>query len=628
MYRFYFISLFITAGLQLFSQSGPAGVGSSVNNVLWLKADAGTSATTDASAISSWNDQSGNAIHVSQGTAVQQPLYKASLMNGMPAIEFDNISTAGQNDYLSAADNSLLDNTAGYTTFSVVRMKTFNGTGQSILSKRTAVDADEAFMFFFYTGNNMYLDVDGLNNRFNSAHAYSVNTNYLLGFTYDGTAASASRSKILEGDSVRKVSTELSTFVSDKPSPLTIGATHITDPRSFGGYISEIIMYRSVLNDAQHTIVNNYLSAKYDIALLKNDKYAGDDMIKGDFDKDVAGIGQDANGSNTTFDAATTKGLKLTATAGFDNGDYIFTGHRYPYNWQNITDVSGMTGINNARWERNWYIDITNTSTVPAVDLEFDFSDAGIAGLPSGNDSGYVLLYRPVNYGNWTELATSGTIVGDRVIFTGYQLMNDGYYTLGGKNYMTGTLSVSLLNFEATQEKSGAHLQWETATETDNKFYTLERSVDAIEYEEIARLDSKATDGSSTVKLSYSFTDPMPLEGLSYYRLRQTDFNGQGKVFAPVSFLFEKEKQLSFTLYPNPGKGDFMLDYAGVGSNEDIQVGVFDLQGRNVYNHTFSSGAAGQGTLQVLPYNKPEAGLYFVQINCAGTMYTLKEIIE
>ncbi|HEY1040075.1 MAG TPA: LamG-like jellyroll fold domain-containing protein, partial [Bacteroidia bacterium] len=387
------VILWIGISTRLFSQSGPAGVGTSTHNVLWLKANAGTSTTTDGAAISSWNDQSGNGVNVSQSTAAQRPTYKSSLMNGMPAIEFDNSTTAGQNDYLTAPDNAILDNTAGYTTFSVLRMKNLNGEARCIVSKRTSIDTDEAFMFFFYSSNYLHLDIDGLGNRFNGTNAYAVNTNYLVGFGFDGSLTSTSRSKLTEGDSTRKISTESSSTVPDKSSPLVIGATHASDDRPFSGYISELILYRTALAVAPQTIIYNYLSAKYDIALLKNDKYAGDNAANGNYDFDVAGIGKEVSGSNTDFDASVSRGLKITANSGLDNGDYLLVGNKAPANWENRIDVGGMTGTNNARWERIWYVDVTNTSTAIAADIEFDFSDAGISGGP-GTASNYVLLYR------------------------------------------------------------------------------------------------------------------------------------------------------------------------------------------------------------------------------------------
>ena len=54
------------SGADLTAQTGPGGVGNTSNNLLWLKADAGTSTTVDGNRVSSWLDQSGNAMNATQ----------------------------------------------------------------------------------------------------------------------------------------------------------------------------------------------------------------------------------------------------------------------------------------------------------------------------------------------------------------------------------------------------------------------------------------------------------------------------------------------------------------------------------------------------------------------------------
>lgn len=96
-----FLAIFLMAlslPVFLFSQTGPAGVGTSATNVFWLKADAGTSSSVNATPISSWNDASGNGLNVAQTVAVQQPSFAANVINGFPAIQFDNNGASGQND--------------------------------------------------------------------------------------------------------------------------------------------------------------------------------------------------------------------------------------------------------------------------------------------------------------------------------------------------------------------------------------------------------------------------------------------------------------------------------------------------------------------------------------------------
>lgn len=610
-----------------FSQTGPAGVGSSANNCIWFKADAATSTTTNGAPLSSWGDVSGNAINVTQPTAVQRPTFTSSLMNGFPAIEFDNNSSAGQNDMLLGLDNPLLDNTNGYTFFTVTRMKGLDGNAKSIISKRTTIDVDEAFMLFYYTGNSIFLDIDGLGDRFSTTSSYSANTNYIIDAVYDGTLATASRSKIYEGETLRKTGSESSSTVPDKTSPLMIGATHATDNRPFNGYISEIIIYRQTLNDASRIIVNNYLSAKYDIALSANDKYAGDNSANGDYDRDVAGVGKESSGSNNAFASSIAAGLGITVNSGLDNGDYLLAGHATPLNAQITSDVAGMTGTANARWQRIWYFDVTNTSASISTNIEFDMSDGIPFATSLGSVSDYVLLYRATQTGSWTELATASAISGDKVQFNGISFAgnaNDGYYTIGTHNYPVSPLPVELLTFNAIMNGGHVDLTWSTSSETNNASFTIERSKDGIAFEAVT---SVAGAGNSTQTIDYSETDYSPYPGISYYRLKQTDYNGNITYsdIVPVNYYYGED---GISIFPNPSDAGTPVNMHITGpENQQVLVVIRDLAGKEYYSKVIVT--AGNDVLTAIdPEQKLAAGTYIVIASSNNKLYSRKLIIK
>lgn len=614
-----------TIALPVKAQTGPAGVGSTTNNALWLKADVGTSTTTDGAAISSWNDQSGNGINVSQGTTVQKPTYKATLMNGFPAIEFDNNSTAGQNDYLTAADNSKLDSTAGYSIFTVSRLKGFTGDAQSIIAKRSAIDIDEAFMLFYYSSNYMYLDIDGLGNRFSTTpRAYSANTNYILNALYDGTLSAANRSKIYEGETLRKTSTETSSFVNNKPSPLVIGATHTTNNRAFNGYISELIIYRTILNDAQRIIVNNYLSSKYTIALSANDKYAGDIVANGSYYREVAGVGKESSGPNTQFATSINGGVGITVNSGLDNGDYILSGYSSTTNSQITTDIGGVTGTDPARWERIWYWDITNTSTVLNTNIVFDMIDGGVGTVPLGTVTDYVLLYRAGQSGNWTELATANSISGQDVSFNSVNITDDGYYTIGTHNYPVSLLPIELLNFNAVMNSGKVDLTWSTASETNNDYFTIEKTKDGVHFVKVATILGA---GNSSSMREYGDVDYTPYSGISYYRLKQTDFNGQFTYSAlmAVNYSFGDE---GISMYPNPSstENQININFSGL-ENQKILVVIRDIEGREFYSKVIVVSNNNQLTA-IDSEQKLASGTYIIIATSNNKIYNQKLIVK
>ena len=136
--------LTVTGAHLLFAQTGPGGIGNSTTVPLWLKADSGPNTLSNGQPVSQWSDKSGNNNHATQSTASQQPLFASSLINGMPALFFDNIG-GPNNDLLSVPDNDNLDNTAGLTIITVSRPISIDNTAaRAIISKRNDVGNDQS----------------------------------------------------------------------------------------------------------------------------------------------------------------------------------------------------------------------------------------------------------------------------------------------------------------------------------------------------------------------------------------------------------------------------------------------------------------------------------------------------
>jgi hypothetical protein len=613
------IFLFLTG--DLIGQTGPAGVGTSTNNALWLKADAGTSSTTNSTAISSWNDQSGNSVNMTQTVSAQQPSFTTNVINGFPAILFDNTNSSNQNDKMVGPDASVLDNTNGYTFFYVTRPMNF-GDAHVIVSKRTSVSVDQSFMLFYYSGNNLYCDVQTTNDRFASNTSYTTATNYIGCLMYNGAIATSSlRCTLYNGETFDRNATETSTLVPDNSSPILIGTTDASDSRPFGGYMAEIIIYREALNDARRIIVNNYLSAKYGIALSANDKYAGDNAGNGNYDREVAGVGQESTGSNTSFSASVAGGLAISVNSGLDNGDYILAGHALATNVTSTNDVGGMTGTNNMRWQRSWYVDVTNTLTSLSTNIEFDMSDGGMGTFTLGALSNYVLLYRSGQTGNWTESATASSISGDKILFNSYSMTTDGYYTLGTKNASVSPLPITLISLTAERKQNGVDVTWTTASEINNDYFIVQRSKDGMCFED-AGVQKGA--GNSNQKNCYVYCDTNPYKGISYYRLQQNDKDGSSAYSSIVSVDLE-EDNLDWQVYPNPTSGQFKIRL----NDQEIQsitIEIKDLMGRIYFSKSLTMEE--DGAFKMEPEQKLPKTTYLLLISTGNKNYSKKLIIE
>lgn len=112
------------------------------------------------------------------------------------------------------------------------------------------------------------------------------------------------------------------------------------------------------------------------------------------------------------------------------------------------------------------------------------------------------------------------------------------------------SLPIELLYFEAKKRADDVLLHWVTLTEVNNDYFVVERSSDGEEFQELEIVKGA---GNSTSKHSYSTVDYSPLEGISYYRLKQVDYDGKYTHSQEESVEFLKLSKL--TIYPNPSNG-------------------------------------------------------------------------
>ena len=102
---------------------------------------------------------------------------------------------------------------------------------------------------------------------------------------------------------------------------------------------------------------------------------------------------------------------------------------------------------------------------------------------------------------------------------------------LQGSCYGTA-LPVELIDFSGNCTDSRANLSWSTATEYNNNYFTISRAESNLEFYVIATISGQNT---TTVQTDYSFEDYQTLAGINYYRIAQTDFDGNEKILKTIS---------------------------------------------------------------------------------------------
>lgn len=175
-------------------------------------------------------------------------------------------------------------------------------------------------------------------------------------------------------------------------------------------------------------------------------------------------------------------------------------------------------------------------------------------------------------------------------------------------------LPVELISFSGIKDGKTTLLNWETASELNNDYFIVERATDLCPFTEIGRV---AGNGNSSQLHSYSFTDRNPREGINYYRLKQTDFNG--------AFEYSNSIAVSFSLQEaepvvNTWNCETTICYRLSGWNGPVIMDVFDMNG----NLIFSSQTEGDGS-GTLPLNEKGSAVYILRVSC-GTIQQVKKI--
>jgi len=382
---------------------------------MWLDASA-IAGLTNGARVAAWSDLTTNDHHATQAIATNQPAYATNAIGGQPGVLWDGA------DRLNIAGKPL--NFTVFEIFFVIRTPPGpdDGIQRYVLggygggSKAMSFDCRPAYYFSPY-------DRDANNVVLQKNIVTTFNTDYIANFIHDAPSQTH----------FSKKNTDAALGSSSKAAYLTNTAFDTTGylgytANAWNSYISELIIYRRKLADAERVLVENNLSAKYAITLnASNKKYTGDETAKGNYDRDVFGIGQAAAGAPATNGSAA--GLILDADGTLDAGDYLLAGNKTITNSIVTTDLTPNSAAKSRwRWSRVWYLEKTGDLDAR---LTFDWTAGGVPGdFKAG--AIYWLLYSSSDPFVFSVVPASCTVAGDRVTFTvANGNLANGYYTLG-----------------------------------------------------------------------------------------------------------------------------------------------------------------------------------------------------
>jgi hypothetical protein len=158
--------------------------------------------------------------------------------------------------------------------------------------------------------------------------------------------------------------------------------------------------------------------------------------------------------------------------------------------------------------------------------------------------------------------------------------MRTGFTDFSGAAPAQGAaeLSIELTAFNAIANNNVVNLFWTTLNETNNDYFTVERSKNAINFETVTNVSGGGTINKET---HYTSTDEIPFYGVSYYRLKQTDFDGSFTYSNLVAVKVMKD--INFQTMPNPVVEQLTVYYGKIGGNQSNGQTEYDAK-INIFN--------------------------------------------
>ncbi len=179
-------------------------------------------------------------------------------------------------------------------------------------------------------------------------------------------------------------------------------------------------------------------------------------------------------------------------------------------------------------------------------------------------------------------------------------------------------LPVELVSFDGEENNGSVTLSWATATELNNDYFEVQRSLTGESFEVIGMVTGN---GTTNELIMYGFTDLTPTKGMNYYRLRQVDYDGQFEFSQTILIDAGTDDKIDFKVYPNPvTDNQFNLSYSA-SENERFHVTMVDHTGKYHYKKTFTGAT---GNIQIVPAHTLAPGIYYVKIESDGIIRTFK----
>ncbi|HET6246019.1 MAG: hypothetical protein H0V01_09935 [Bacteroidetes bacterium] len=261
--------------------------------------------------------------------------------------------------------------------------------------------------------------------------------------------------------------------------------------------------------------------------------------------------------------------------------------------------------LDNGRWTINAYnsslTQITGTGNYTATLYNLNYTNAIGAG-------GWTVMKDPGT--GWGLNGTCSPSPVTAVVRTGM-----GGFSNFGTAQASSPLPITLISFEGKNSGKMNKLYWITASEQNNDFFTVEHSSDGENFEDIVRV--KGAGNSSNTK-KYEAIDENPFNGITYYRLKQTDFNSDFTYSQIIALHNHFDEINVFNVRPNPTQNELYFDF-NTPVEGKITTEITDNMGRKIY---YAEPEVRKGKNSILiPMNSFEPGIYSLKVTFPESDY-------
>ena len=588
-HAFFCVLSFLSASVHAQNPGGVTG------STLWLRADQGnTSTTTDGNNVWYWVDLSGTGT-LAYNLGATEPTYWDDATND---VNFNPVLDFSGGNLMTLLSTAGLPGAKTARTVLAVGVP-YSATGTQYMVSWGTGTGSEGYSLGAFNTEGILSGVSA--SLTTPAGFWTANQSGLFTGTWAGGNNGAMNlygaGALLTGPTNESFNTILGKGVIGEAAWGGSG---------WNGSIAEIIVYPSVLSGANLEKVGTYLALKYGFTLggaapqnylSSTSSTIWNATSMGTWSNHIAGVGRDDN-----------DGLYQLQSRNTDPGFQVTIG----VGGISTTNARNNTNINPDRSFMIWGDDnkaTTYTRTIVAGGTTYyamartwavtktNWTDQNIViNQDSGARSVEMLVATDAGFTNVTQ----------RIALTG------GAVTVNSSKIPSGSfvtfaeiipLPVNLISFTGQATKTGNELSWRTAGETDNAYFSIERSTDARNYIAVGRVEGH---GTTVAPEQYTFEDADPVPGtLNYYRLRQVDVDGWSSYSSVVS-LRNDGGPLAYKAYPNPAQSTLHLDVPIA----QARLGIFfyTIGGKLVQSETVTQPGEGID----LDVSRLRTGLYYL----------------